>query len=172
MLGGPDLTFNGGSFDAFVARIISGGTALSYGGFIGGSGFDVGYGITLDSAANAYVTGYTGSSEASFPVIGGPDLTYNGSWGDPFVAKISEGPLLSSIKSKQGTPGASATLKGDGFSPTKSSNTVYFGKKTATISSATKLKVTIPSKLKHGKTVGVYVVVNGVPSSVVSFKVK
>ena len=32
----------------------------------------------MDGAGNAYVTGYTASTEATFPVTGGPDLTYNG----------------------------------------------------------------------------------------------
>ncbi len=32
----------------------------------------------MDAAGNAYVTGYTDSTEATFPVTVGPDLTYNG----------------------------------------------------------------------------------------------
>lgn len=146
---------------------------LVYCGLVGGSAEDGGTGIAVDSDGNAYVTRYTASTEASFPVLVGPDLTHNGGWADAFVAKITEGPVINSIKSKA-TPGATATLKGLGFSATKSANTVYFGKKKASISSASssKLKVTIPSKLKPGKTVGVYVVVNGVASNVVPFKVK
>ena len=38
----------------------------------------LGYGIAVDSSGNAYVTGYTASTEATFPVTVGPDLTYNG----------------------------------------------------------------------------------------------
>jgi hypothetical protein len=52
----------------------------------------------VDSAGNAYITGYTGSTEADFPVLGGPDLTFNGSTYDAFVAKVSvsaAGPLAS-----------------------------------------------------------------------------
>ena len=37
-----------------------------------------GHGIAVDGAGNAYVTGYTTSTEATFPVTAGPDLTYNG----------------------------------------------------------------------------------------------
>jgi hypothetical protein len=86
---GPDLTYNGGSIDAFVAKVNAAGTALVYCGYIGGSGEDVGYGIAVDSSGNAYVTGYTLSTEATFPVTVGPDLTYNGGGGDAFVAKVN-----------------------------------------------------------------------------------
>ena len=73
---GPDLTFNGGPFsggDAFVAKVNPSGTALLYAGYIGGSGLEFGQGIAVDSAGNAYVTGRTGSTEATFPVtVGDP----------------------------------------------------------------------------------------------------
>jgi PKD repeat protein len=86
--GGPDLSHNGGNYDAFVAKVNVSGSGLVYAGYIGGSGEDWGYGIAVDSAGNAYVTGGTSSTEASFPVIGGPDLTYNGG-DDAFVAKVN-----------------------------------------------------------------------------------
>jgi hypothetical protein len=91
---GPDLTFNGGTYDAFVAKVNATGTALVYCGYIGGSGDDYGAGIAVDDSGNAYVTGRTGSSEATFPVTAGPDLTTNGG-ADAFVAKVSpEGTAL------------------------------------------------------------------------------
>src|SRR5207244_4311514 len=83
---GPDRTFNG-SLDAFLAKVKADGTGLVYCGYIGGSSYDSGYGIAVDSAGNAYITGTTTSSEATFPVIGGPDLTFNGN-NDTFVAKV------------------------------------------------------------------------------------
>ena len=85
---GPDLTYNGSTSDAFVAKVNAAGTALVYCGYIGGSSYDLGQGIAVDSSGNAYVTGYTGSTESSFPVTGGPDLTHNGSY-DAFVAKVN-----------------------------------------------------------------------------------
>jgi len=88
VVGGPDLTWNGGYFDAFVAKVNASGTALVYCGYIGGSGSDFGYGITVDGSGNAYVTGNTSSTEATFPVVGGPDLTWNGG-DDAFVAKVN-----------------------------------------------------------------------------------
>jgi len=86
---GPDLTYNGGEYDAFVAKVNAPGTALVYCGYIGGSGLDEGRGIAVDGAGNAYVVGYTTSSEAQgFPLAVGPDLTHNGSH-DAFVAKVN-----------------------------------------------------------------------------------
>ncbi len=85
---GPDPTFNGGG-DAFVAKVNPLGTALDYAGYIGGSGNDSGRGIAVDSTGNAYVTGVTGSTEATFPVTVGPDLTFNGGDEDAFVAKVN-----------------------------------------------------------------------------------
>lgn len=85
---GPDRTFNGGSVDAFVGKLNPSGTAWDYCGYIGGSGDDYAYGIAVDSSGNAYVTGYTNSTEATFPVRVGPDLTHNGLF-DVFVAKVN-----------------------------------------------------------------------------------
>jgi hypothetical protein len=87
---GPDLTYNGGGYDAFVAKVNAAGTALVYCGYIGGNDVDQGQGIAVDTSGNAYVTGVTNSTEATFPVAVGPDLTYNGI-GDAFVAKITQG---------------------------------------------------------------------------------
>ncbi len=84
---GPDLVTNGGT-DAFVAKVNAAGTGLVYCGYIGGSGGDYGNGITVDGSGNAYVTGYTNSTEATFPVTVGPDLVSNGV-ADAFVAKVN-----------------------------------------------------------------------------------
>jgi hypothetical protein len=87
---GPDLTHNG-SYDTFVAKVDPLGTTLLYCGYVGGSGMDQGNDIALDAAGNAYVVGATSSSEATFPVLGGPDLTYNGGTRDAFVARVNAG---------------------------------------------------------------------------------
>jgi len=86
---GPDLTYNGGNRDAFVAKVNATGLALGYCGYIGGLEGDFGFGIAVNGVGNAYVTGQTGSDEASFPVTVGPDLSYNGGIEDAFVAKIN-----------------------------------------------------------------------------------
>ncbi len=61
----PLQGFNG-TQDAFVAKLIAGGSALAYSTFLGGSGLDSGEAIAVDTAGNASVVGWTES--ANFPV--------------------------------------------------------------------------------------------------------
>jgi beta-propeller repeat-containing protein len=84
-----DTTKNGnpGGFDAFVAKLSASGSTLAYGTYLGGSNTDVGTGIAVDSAGNAYVTGQTYST--NFPTTPGAfDTTHNGA-SDAFVSKFS-----------------------------------------------------------------------------------
>ena len=85
---GPSLVFGGGDADAYIAKVAPNGAALLYSGFVGGSESDLGRGVAVDAAGAAYLVGSTASSEASFPVAVGPDLTHNGGL-DAFIAKIS-----------------------------------------------------------------------------------
>ncbi len=86
---GPDLTYNGGRRDAFVTEVSVSGAALVYSGFIGGSEHDGARGgLDLDASGDAFVTGGTKSSEATFPAFGGPDPSYNGGQ-DAFVSEIA-----------------------------------------------------------------------------------
>ncbi|MBK9125813.1 MAG: SBBP repeat-containing protein [Chloroflexi bacterium] len=90
---GPDLTFNGIGVtatraDGFVAKVSADGTSLIYAGYIGGKDSDWVYGIAVDADGHAYVTGTTFSSQSTFPVLIGPDLTRNGDY-EAFVAKVS-----------------------------------------------------------------------------------
>jgi len=85
---GPCLSYSGGMYDLFVARINSQGTDLEYCGYIGGDKVENGQSIKVDNAGNAYITGYTDSDETSFPVKVGPSLTSGGNF-DGFVAKIN-----------------------------------------------------------------------------------
>ena len=87
---GPDLSYNGGLTDAFVAQVRADGTVLDYAGYIGGDLADAGHGIAVDADGQAHVTGNTRSTEASFPVLRGPDLTHNGLQ-DAFAAKVASG---------------------------------------------------------------------------------
>ncbi|OGD18702.1 MAG: hypothetical protein A2W03_08925 [Candidatus Aminicenantes bacterium RBG_16_63_16] len=85
---GPDLTFNGGAADSFIAKINPAGTALIYCGYLGGSDEDHCRAVAVDGAGNAFVTGYTASSQTTFPVSVGPELTFDGGIYDAFVAKV------------------------------------------------------------------------------------
>jgi len=84
---GPDLTWNGQS-DAFVAKVSADGAGLYFCGFIGGNKDDKAFGVAVDHYGYTYIAGETSSTEATFPVKGGPDLTYN-DLGDGFIAKIN-----------------------------------------------------------------------------------
>ena len=76
----------GGGYDAFVSELNPTGSALVYSTYLGGSGQDQGFGITLDGAGNAYVTGETNSN--NFPTVNALQPTYAGG-GDAFVSKIN-----------------------------------------------------------------------------------
>jgi hypothetical protein len=83
---GAFQTAYGGGGDAFVTKLNSTGTALVYSTFLGGSSFDVGSEIAIDSAGNAYVTGVTGPG---FPVTPGAFQTLSNGGTDAFVTKLN-----------------------------------------------------------------------------------
>ena len=78
----------GGDYDAFVAKLNADGSALVYSTYLGGSNYDCGYGIAVDSEGNAYVTGYTQS--ADFPTANPLQGSRGGEY-DAFVMKIGIG---------------------------------------------------------------------------------
>jgi hypothetical protein len=80
---------HGGGLDAFVAKVNPTGSALVYASFLGGSGSEVGEGIAVDAAGNAYVTGSTDSAATSFPETTGVFQGANGGGTDAFVAKVN-----------------------------------------------------------------------------------
>jgi uncharacterized protein (TIGR03437 family) len=87
------LTTNGLTGDAFVAKFSPAG-ALSYLTYLGGNRDDAASGIAVDSAGNAYVTGFTNST--NFPVSpNAAQSTFHGyagnllfNLGDAFITKI------------------------------------------------------------------------------------
>jgi len=83
--GGYDSTYNGGSRDAFVAKLGPNGGHL-WSTYLGGNNRDWGYGIAVDASGNALVTGRT--DESSGWTAGGYNTTYNGGGADAFVAKL------------------------------------------------------------------------------------
>jgi hypothetical protein len=76
----------GSTYSAFVTKINASGSALVYSTFLGGSTLDSGSGIAVDTFGNAYVTGYTQSS--NFPTVNALQTTLGGSI-DAFVTKIN-----------------------------------------------------------------------------------
>ncbi len=84
--GAFDTTHNGGT-DAFAAKLNPTGSALLYSTFVGGGADDYGYGIAVDAAGNAFVTG--SSISPTFPTTAGAfDTTHNGGF-DAFVTKLN-----------------------------------------------------------------------------------
>ena len=85
----------GGGFDAFVAKLNPTGSAFLYSTYLGGSGNESNAStvtstnpIALDSSSNAYVTGFTAST--NFPTASPIQAANAGGASDAFIAKISD----------------------------------------------------------------------------------
>ena len=74
------------SYDAFVSEINVAGNALVYSTYLGGSAYDYGQSIAVDSSGNAYVAGWTRSTD--FPTAS-PIQAANGGSYDAFVSKLN-----------------------------------------------------------------------------------
>jgi hypothetical protein len=86
-----------GATDAFVAKIASDCTSVSFASYLGGSKGDVGIGIAPASEGRVYLTGTTSSTD--FPTtLGAFDAQLTGFFGDAFVSSVNvdAGSLLAS----------------------------------------------------------------------------
>jgi hypothetical protein len=94
-LRGPD--------NVFVARLNASGTALDYSTYLGGFLTDEGYGIAVDHAGNAYITGLARSPD--FPVYPATNAAVSVflSVGDVFVAKLF--PRNAELRAQSSGPG-------------------------------------------------------------------
>jgi hypothetical protein len=81
-------TYGGGSYDVFVTKLNASGSAVVYSTYIGGSSVDSGYGIAVDGSGNAYITGYTNSTDYDV-TVGAFQTTYGGGIYDVFVTKLN-----------------------------------------------------------------------------------
>src|SRR4051794_1350689 len=92
--GALDETFGGGNasfedvpVDAFAAKLNPDGSRLVYSTYLGGSGDDVGTGVTVDDDGSAYYTGRTNSSD--FPTTPGALKTrYDATVVNAYVTKL------------------------------------------------------------------------------------
>ena len=78
-------TFGGGASDVFLTKLTSSGNVLLYSTYIGGSNADEGAGIAIDSDRNAYISGWTSST--NFPTQNAYQVTKSGGK-DVFVTKF------------------------------------------------------------------------------------
>jgi hypothetical protein len=85
---GAFQTTFGGSQDAFVTELNPTGTGLFYSTYLGGGGSDEGRSIAVDTSGNAYVAGYTSST--NFPTTAEAfQTTYGGGRDDAFVTELN-----------------------------------------------------------------------------------
>ncbi len=75
-----------GNVDAYLTKLSADGQTVIYSTFLGGSGFEYGWDVAVDSAGNAYLTGFTESTD--FPTAHPIQPTNHGGR-DAFVAKIN-----------------------------------------------------------------------------------
>ncbi len=80
----------GGKDDAFVTQVSAAGSSLLYSTYLGGSSYEEGKGIGVDSSGDAYIAGDTESTD--FPVTAGAYQTTDGNTADSgFVAGFGPG---------------------------------------------------------------------------------
>jgi hypothetical protein len=91
----------GGIADAFITELNPTGNKLVYSTYIGQYDENQGNSIAIDALGNAFITGYTRSS--NYPTTSGAyQTTYGGStsfWGDAFVTKLNipQNPLIHDV---------------------------------------------------------------------------
>ncbi len=91
---GAFQTVFGGSYDAFVVKINSSGSGLSYSTYLGSKGADYGRDVAVDSSGSAYVTGGTGPTDTvhsnDFPTLNAVQPNPgNPLYSDAFIAKLN-----------------------------------------------------------------------------------
>jgi hypothetical protein len=87
LTGIPSPVFGLLPYDAFVAKLNPGGSALVYSTYVGGDTYDEGIAIAVDSAGCAYITGFTDST--NFPTTVNALQPNLAGATDAFVAKIN-----------------------------------------------------------------------------------
>jgi hypothetical protein len=83
--------------DAFALRLNETGQALDFSTFLGGPSSDIGRGVAVDTAGNAYLTGSTSSLGSTFPTMN-PLQPANGGGTDAFIVKIGDPPPQPTIQ--------------------------------------------------------------------------
>ncbi|MEW6126789.1 MAG: SBBP repeat-containing protein [Acidobacteriota bacterium] len=84
--GALQTVYGGGFYDGFVTMMSASGNALVYSTYLGGNAQDEGEDIALDASDNAYIVGFTHSSD--FPTVL-PFQAANGGAPDAFISKLN-----------------------------------------------------------------------------------
>ncbi len=102
--GAFDPTHNGNE-DVFVTRLSEDGDTLLYSTFLGAANNEAGFGLAVDNAGDAYITGYTRSEDFPTAVEAPGDIYYGGGT-DAFIAKIyvNDQPLPEPDRDGDGMP--------------------------------------------------------------------
>jgi hypothetical protein len=79
--------YGGGDLDAFLVKLNENGSALVYSTYLGGSGLDRSLGVGIDRKNNAYITGYTSSTDLTTV---DPLQAANAGGYDAFLAKVND----------------------------------------------------------------------------------
>ncbi len=77
---------NAGAYDVFVSKLSPSGSALVYSTYLGGNGSDYANAIALDTSGDAYIAGYTTSTD--FPTLNPVQPTFAGGMWDAFVTEL------------------------------------------------------------------------------------
>jgi CSLREA domain-containing protein len=101
----PARAFGGGLNDAFVVKIAPDGASLRYATYLGGTAYELTYGVAVDPAGSVYVAGVT-NSPSGFPTVNALDSDFEQALGcggfcyEGFVAKITT-PSSGTVKTEQ-----------------------------------------------------------------------
>lgn len=84
-------SYRGGSSDTYIAKLSPDGSTLMYATYLGGNGVDEPSGIAVNSSGNAYMTGYTTSTNFPTwnPFQSQCTVGSNGACSDAFIAELS-----------------------------------------------------------------------------------
>ena len=116
--------FQVGAYDTTQELIID--PVLSYSTYLGGSGTDSANNIAVDSTGNAYISGYTQST--NFPIVNGFQNSLGGATQDAFVAKLNAAGTALVYSTYLG---GNATSDGFGIALDSSDNVYLIGETTS-----------------------------------------
>jgi len=96
--------YSGGGFDVVAFSFSAAGSSLAYSTYLGGSGYDRAYGITISSGGSVYLTGRTESPD--FPTINSYQASLAGIDPDVFISGLSSTGSVLEFSSYLGGSGA------------------------------------------------------------------